>query len=354
MRLKPLVNVTLSAAVGLSLQACGGAADQASNIASGAIGPHTIVLSYPVSNSIEDLKGGFYRRIGKVTVTDSEGNGIPGVRVNLKLIDSIIAQGTILSADGDYISGGILHDTAPLDGGGNATTFANAEVYRNGAVRKIQFGDHVLLFNADEADKRRYVSDLVPQNTDLYVLTPYINGYPNILYDSSNTNKTTTYVIGASLLGGSISGSTGISDSTTTDSQGIGTFYITYPNSVEYVNTGCGNSNIDTRHSPTGSSRVLVAAWVNDDVAAISTDFCFSPIAEGTIEPDGLTVSTGSTVTFVVRDGGDKVPIPFNGVYVNGSFAGTTGEFGTIDITFTATGSYTITSNGAEATITVN
>jgi len=129
-----LARLSLIAATGFILQACGGAADSDnSGIASGAIGPHTIVLSYPISDSIENLQGGFYRQIGKVTVTDSEGNGIPGVTVNLKLIDSIIAQGTIQAPD--YISGSIIHDTNPVDGGGNAVAFNTAEVYRNDAIR---------------------------------------------------------------------------------------------------------------------------------------------------------------------------------------------------------------------------
>lgn len=355
MKNNSLFTPLLLATLGLFLQACGGAADSdSSGQASGAIGPHTIVLSYPISDSIENLGGGFYRRVGKVTVTDSEGNGIAGVTVNLKLIDSVIAQGTILTADTDFISGGVLHDTGPLDGGGNPTAFNTATVSRNAAIRKIEFGDHLLLFNAEDGDKRRYINELTPLANDLYVSTAYLNVYPNTIYDSSTPEKTTQYVVGASLLGGSISGSSGTTDSTTTDSNGIATFYVTYPNSISYINTGCGISGMDARHLPMGSSQVYVIAWVNDQVAAISTDFCFSPIAEGSISPDGLTVSAGSTGTYTVRDGGDSVRIPYTAVYVNGAFAGFTDIVGNIDITVGGTGTYVITANGgATATTTV-
>ncbi len=356
-----LARLSLIAATGILLQACGGAADRDnSSIASGAIGPHTIVLSYPISNSIENLEGGFYRRIGKVTVTDSEGNGIPGVTVNLKLIDSIIAKGTIQAPD--YISGSIIHDTDPVDGSGNAVAFNTAEVYRNDAIRKIQFGDHVLIFNADEPDKRRYVSQITPLANDLYVGTTYSNIYPNADYDSSTPEKTTSYIIGASLLGGSISGSSGTSDRTTTDSTGVGVFYITYPNSVSYINTGCVNPAVvdDLRHLPADSAQVFVTAWVNDDVAANSTDFCFSPIAGGRFDPETTTVNAGDTLSFSVRDGGDEVPIPYTyvqsaGASVTLSNGGFTDSSGVITVTFNNSGSVTLTANGgAKLDITVN
>ena len=352
---------SLIAATGILLHACGGAADSVdSNLVSGAIGPHTIVLSYPFSDSIENLTGGFYRRVGKVTVTDSEGNGIPGVTVNLKLIDSIIARGTIQAPE--YISGGVISDSNPLDGGGAATAFNTAEVYRNGAIRKIQFGDHVLLFNADEADKRRYVSNIAPIANALYVNPSYVNIYPNTDYDSSTPEKTTSYIVGASLLGGSISGGSGTSDRTTTDSTGVGVFYITYPNSVSYINTGCTDPAVidDLRHLPADSAQIYVTAWVNDDVAVNSADFCFSPIAGGRFDPEITTVNAGDTIVYYVRDGGDEVRIPYTRVQSSGasvtlSNGGYTDASGAISVTFNIAGAVTLSANGgATLNITVN
>lgn len=342
----------------LLLQACGGAADSAGGTTpSGAIGPHTIALSYPISDSIENLGGGFYRRIGKVTVTDSEGNGIAGVTVKFKLIDSILAYGSIINGTGDYISSTTLYDTDPLLGDGSNTTFRQAWVYRNSRIRYIQNGDHVLLFNADEGDKRRSIGDTAISDFSLNVSDRYINAYPNSVYDSSDALRTTSYVIGASLLGGYITGENGVAFQTVTDSQGIGTFYVVYPSNYRVINTGCDTYviNNDARHQPTGSSVVFVAAWVNDDVSAISGSYCYSPIAGGSIVPTGDTYAPNATVTFTVYDGGDGVRIPYTEVKMQGAVVGYTDIDGNITLTLPgADGPYKITANrGAEATFTI-
>ncbi len=360
-----LTKIAIITILGSILQACGGASDSSSTVttvAPGAIGPHTIAISYPISDSVQNLGGGFYRRIGKVTVTDSEGNGIAGVVVNLRLIDSILAQGTIMNGTADYISSTTLFDTNPTLGDGTtATTFDQAWVSRNDSIRFIRDGDHVLLFNAEEADKRRFVSTTSPGTNTLYVGNPYTNGYPNAVYDSSTPERTTSYVIGASLLGSYVTGTTGVANQTVTDSEGIGTFYVTYPNSVRYINAGCPDAlPRDSRYPPTGSSQVLIAAWANDDVTAVNYDFCFSPIAGGTFEPDSITVSAGTTVSFVVRDGGDSVAIPFTYVsFTDGAATFPAGQYtdanGVITVTFPTPGTVKLHANrGATTTITVN
>lgn len=299
----------------LLLQACGGAADTNSNnlgAQNSAIGPHTIVITRPVSDSIENLGGGVYRANGKVIVTDGEGNGIAGVKVNLKLIDSIIARNTLnySAANPDYISGNVVHDTG--------VNFATAQVFRNGTSssngttpRGIMPGDHVLILGAENPDKRRYVSDSpnASQPNDLSVLNSFLYSYPTQVHDPVE------YIVGASLLGAFIKGTSGTVDSTVTDENGIATFYVTYPNSINYINTGCGNSSIDTRHLPLGSAGVYVVAWVNDNVATIDNSFCFNPIAGGDFSatPSSPSLSGGSSsaITVTLRDGGDKVEIPF-------------------------------------------
>jgi len=355
--------VTLLTGLAFALHGCGGAADSNAviNLDDGSIGPHTIALSYPLSDSIEVLPGGFYKRVGTVTVTDSEGNGIAGVTVKFKLIDSILARGTITNGTGEYISSTVIFDTDPLlgDGSTTLTNFADAWVSRTGSIRGISTGDHVLLFNAEAADKRRYVSASVSNTLNLYVSSSYANAYPNSIYDSSTPERTTSYVVGASLLGGYITGTNGIQFQTTTDANGIGTFYVYYPNSANYINAGCSSYVIanDARHAPTGSTQIFITAWVNDDVSAVSNgiDFCFSPVAGGTIEPDGLTVAGGTIIQFRVYDGGDGVPIPYTDVYLNGNLAGFTNVYGYIDITAPASqGQYTVTANrGAKASFTV-
>lgn len=288
--------------IGILLQACGGAADRnSSDVINGAIGPHTIVITHPVSNAIENLQGGVYRMIGKVIVTDSEGNGIAGVTVNLKLIDSIIARGTFANGGADYISGGIVHDTS-ID-------FSTASVTRNGTPRGILPGDHVLVLGAEEPDKRRYVGNTSPSGNDLYVASPYWYRYPTAVYTPVE------YLVGASLLGAFVKGESGTTDKTVTDQDGVATFYVTYPADVTKINTGCGNSNVDTRHLPLGSADVYLVAWVNDQVATISDVFCFSPIKGGEFETSttSLSLSGGGNVSanITVRDGGDGVAIPF-------------------------------------------
>lgn len=102
---------------------------------------HSIVLTYPITESIENLGGGVYKRIGKAIVTDREGNPVPdGTKVYFNIIDSIFAKGTISSNDGDSIADTVLTDNNPTMADGTLTTFDTAYVIRNEAYHlfKVQ------------------------------------------------------------------------------------------------------------------------------------------------------------------------------------------------------------------------
>jgi len=327
------------------LQACGGAADSSATggLAEGecATQPHTIVISSPYTNAIQNKGGGIYKFIATATVTDCEGNAVPdGTRINLNVIDTIIAEGTINAADNDSISGTTLIDINPLKGNStDATAFDTASVTRNDKQRFIKPGDHVLLFNADEADKIRTVVS-VNGATSITVDRPYHNNYPNAVYDESAVFKTTGYVIGASLNGAKVRGVDANGNEVENYSvtkEGKATFYMEYPADALTILNGCYNdylppyyadrpsTPIDTRYEPLGSSHSIMIAHVNDNVTAVdASHFCFKFIAppELTALPNSDIVD-GSIVTVKVVDGGDKIPLPFVRVgYVGGGTAG--------------------------------
>ena len=321
--------------------------------------PLTIAITYPYTNALQDLGGGIYRMKGSVVVTDSEGNAVAdGTRVNLFLIDSIIAKGTITPGT-DSITSTTLTDTAPLLADDTPTTLNGAYVIRNSAYRFIEANDHVLLFNSDEVDKIRIVNPVSasnPSNTTVNVTSSYINTYPNAVYDG--VTILTEYKVGASLLGTNVEGEGGTSGYVST-TNGIGTFYITYPANVNYMRAGCAPT-IDTRFDPMGSAEIylLASADSNINATAVDNSFCFFSIIGGEITGLPDISGTGSTiVSGLVRDGGDSVPLPFIGVTASVDSSGgagvvvsspiTTNEFGYFTATLTVSGA-----SGASAVVT--
>ena len=280
--------------------------------------PASIVLSFPYTNSITNLGGGFYRRVGRAIVTDVDGNIVAdGTQVTLKIIDSIKAQGVIVTGDADGITGTVLTDTGPMLGSGAPTSFDAANVYRGGGYRFIEPEDQVFLFNADKADLVRSVASGALAATTLNVTSAYANTYPNVTYASN----TTSYAVGASHLGAEVAGvdasgtlTTGIGSSI----DGIVDFAVTYPASTDTLNVGCINPPlIDTRLStqPVGSAFVLLgASVVGADVSVVDNRFCFAPIAGGTLTASVAEISGSTTIGLQYRDGGDSVPVPFSGV----------------------------------------
>lgn len=298
----------------------------------------TIVLTYPITESIENLGGGVYRRIGKAIVTDNEGNPVPdGTNVFFNVIDSTIAMGTITSVNGDGISGSVLTDYNPSLANGVATTFSTAYVIRNEATRYINPGDHLYLKgfnssdyansvpNADAEDKNRIISTdtgAISGNT-LKVTQDYVSIYPNSAYASGGTD----YIVGASLLGAKVLGKTyddaGEPQYTNlgyaTTKNGIAEFVVDYPATRRELNTGCDISAIDERSLPLGSANVLVVASAGAKAITVDDNFCFAPIAPFIVghEADPV-VSAGAAasewlVPVNVADA-NKVDVPYSSV----------------------------------------
>ena len=278
---------------------------------------HTIVLSYPETNAIENLGGGFYRRLAKAIVTDNEGNAVPdGTVVSFNVIDSIIATGTVTTAAGDSISGSVLTVAIPQRADGIDTNFVDASVYRNSSFHFIESGDHVFLFNADAADKNRVISTSTGSiaTTTLAMTSAYNRSYPNAVYDSSEPAKTTGYVVGASLLGAEVSGldadGTTLKTGYAVTKQGIATFYVTYPANTNTIGSGCFSEVVDSRSWPNGSADVYLVASAANNVTTIDNRFCFGSIADWTITPDITTISGTKIIKLLVEDGGDKINLP--------------------------------------------
>jgi hypothetical protein len=297
---------------------------------SGEAGPaHTLVLSHPITDSITNVGGGFYRRIGKATLTDAEGRSLPdGTVIHLNVVDSIIVTGVIGSDPGDAIVGGSLTDLNPTLADGSPTSFTTAAITRPGTLpgefRFIEPNDLVLLFSASaQADKRRFVATAPTLMTTLDVTAPYTRDYPNATYPSTIYNVAGS-MLGASIAGVQVDGT--LTPGTATIRDGLATFRITYPANVNTILTGCGTSAIDTRAQPVGSSRVFVVARHNDsNLTTLDSTFCFAAVAGYTVEPVVTSVQSPSgystDVLVCVRDGGDTIRLPFASI----DFAGQTG-----------------------------
>ena len=281
------------------------------SIASGPVS--SIVLSYPITNSIENLGGGFYRRIGKAAVTDRYGNAVPdGTAINFGILDSVIAMGT---------NGATTAAAATLTSSG--LDFSAASITRNGTSRFIQANDRILLENAPVTDKSRFVSTSVPPANGM------ITAQSNYLASTSALN----FVVGAAMIGTDIFGVQADGVTLTKGSgvtkDGIATFKISYPANVNTIHTGCYGysssspttySTLDTRWTPVKSGQVYVMASTNNNSASTVErgTFCLASILGWTLTPQPSAVSSiGSTtnnVTLKLVDGGDKIPLPFEAI----------------------------------------
>lgn len=377
--------MAMTACMVLGLTACGGSNDSSSSDSGGVAGlvgsgtaggedsgtgttttgsatvnpAHTIVLTYPITDAIENLGGGVYRRRASAVVTDNEGNPVPdGTKVFLNVVDTIIAQGTITSENGDGISGSVLTDAGPTLGDGTtATTFDTAYAIRNEAYHFIHEGDHAFLTqyvdpddssdnfepslkpNSFVEDKNRII-DSFTANT-LTVTSAYDNAYPNSTYASGVTD----YIVGVSALGAEVLGVTSAPDtssSTSTDAgeegessgsestgdtlvnegfattvNGVAEFKITYPANVDTIHTGCMNPNLDERVSPIRSAQVFVVASAGTEATTIDQRFCFSSIAPWAMSAAPSKLGEGmNTVSLGLNDGGDGISLPY--VWIGG------------------------------------
>ncbi|WP_233080180.1 Ig-like domain-containing protein [Rheinheimera soli] len=276
-----------------------------------ASGPaHSIVFSYPVAASIQNMNNGTYRREGGLLVTDRYGNPVAdGTVINLGVIDSVL-----LSNRAPQINYGF--GSTVIDG--NASTTANSTVFtdlsnalfqsavitRNNTSRFIEAQDRVLIFNAQAEDKSRFVAALPNQATTVTVNKNYLN-----------TETGLEYLVGASLLGMQVSGvdpaKEGLVSGQAVTQDGAASFFLTYPANQDTILTSCVSSSLDTRHSPRGSAQVWVVAEASGSSATTIDDrACFSYISPAVIT-SGITNISGNTIlSLEIRDQG-LVRLPF-------------------------------------------
>ncbi len=304
-----------------AISGCGGGGNSGGFVAgqTGTSNVQSIVISSPQSNAITDNKNGTYKRKFSLLARDSNGTPVAdGTRINLKVVDSIIAQGTFNATNTASGTTLTLPGATKADGTAIAdltTTTITRDGVSGGNLRGIQANDVVLLYsNGDSADVLRNVSAAPTAANTLTVSSAYTKSYP--------TYAAASYRVMASMLGAGIAGVDKNSKATpgyveTLNGEGVGTFYVTYPSNPKYAQSGSYPS-VDTRWTPTGSGVPYIIAS-SGNVAA-STTFTFANIAGYTITatPTSWTTSTGTAqrVDICVVDGGDKSRVPFTAVSI--------------------------------------
>jgi hypothetical protein len=290
-----------------------------------ASGPaHSLVLSYPTENAIEDMGNGIYRRIGGILATDRYGNPVAdGTVVNLGVIDSVL-----LSNRAPQINYGF--SSTVIDG--NASTSANSAVLadltnalfksavinRNSTSRYIEAQDRVLILNAQAADKSRFVAALPDQNSSLNTNKAYLN-----------TASQLEYIVGTSLLGAQISGvdpaKEALVSGQAVTADGAATFYLTYPANQNTIRAGCIDPAVESRFSPAGSAQVWVVAEASGSSATtIDNQECFSYISPATLaDTTGQSAINSSTVLQLVVQDASSVRLPFMNISAGVSYTST-------------------------------
>lgn len=282
---------------------------------------YSINITYPNTNAIEQLASspGVYSRRGSVVVTDQNGNPVPdGTIVQLDVIDSIIATGTIDA--GDTITAGTLTDAAPTTGDTiNAVTFNpgsnnSATVLRNNATRPIRAGDTVILTNADSQDQIRYVAANPTTANSITVDRPYANAYPNATF--ATVANPTRYRIGQALIGTSILGIDADGNKTagyTSTVNGIGDFRLEYPANFNTMNYGV--SLADPRYpglsvATDGSTQVWVTAEISGTSVAVIDDTILGGIAPATLAASPAAIGGSASINLSLKDK-ELIPLPF-------------------------------------------
>ncbi len=276
-----------------------------------ASGPaHTIVLTSPITNSVENLGGGVYRRTISAVVTDRFGNAVvDGTPINLGLIDRIIATDDGEDDGTTTATSTTFADASPKEADGSAVNFNTATILLEpntsiGTQRGIEANDRILIIDAQAEDKNRFISSA--GNSSVEVQTAF-----------NNTEAALTYVIGASLNGANIGGldSDGnFNAGTATSVNGVADIRMVYPANVNTILLGSSPS-VDSRYSPLGSADVYIVASSNDSAATtISSQFGYAAIAGFTLVPTPSALGGSGTVSLLLRDGGDTIPLPLVGV----------------------------------------
>ena len=304
---------------------------------------NSVTISYPINDAISQLPGqgtAIYSLKGSASVTDPNGNAVAdGTVVQLDVVDSIIASGTI-NAAGDSITGSTLTDTNPEEGDGSTnvvTTFTTSAITRGGdSGIQINTGDMVILQFAHSSDHVRYVSSVTA--TTITVSEPYNNTYPSALYPAA------TFLIADSLIATSVVGvdEDGVrTPGVTYTKDGVGNFALEYPGDSDHL--GYGRFNTDARYAPLGSTQVWVTADVGGSVvvadqtglggfAPLAMTTFYDNVADETIitvvdangvpysgltgfwtGTDDATIATSANCIDVTQFGSCRAPVTFNG-----------------------------------------
>ena len=269
--------------------------------------PHTIVITHPITNAVENRGGGVYQLKGTAIVTDRFGNAVPdGTPIHFGLIDSVIAH----TVDGVTTAG-----SSALN---SATDFSVASIVRNALVRNIQPNDRVLINDTGSSDRSHYVA--TPGTGILTTTKPY-----------QESRSAREYWVGASLLGAHINGCrewypeqvANLHDSCKEYGTGEGLtklglvpFWMVYPANSQTIMTGTFPA-LDTRITPLGSAKVILVASSSDNsTATLDMRYYFAPVSPFIIEAAPEQISSSQDIVLTVRDakeedGGDTIPVPF-------------------------------------------
>ncbi len=300
----------------------------------------SVVITRP-NASLVDLEDGTYKIMYTIMVRDQDGSpATNGVRVDLQVVDTVLAMGTITDAAGnpDTASGtnltipsvvqtddtpGTLADNPAAD---LTTAFVTRPGLAGGSIRMIQANDLVImtgpgeevvmaggpeLGQVDSRDVVRTVASVPTISDQLTVNSLYNATYPN--YGGTN------YYIAASTVGAGITGEDSEavptqSHTVTTDSLGTAKVWVTYPADLEHIHLGCAPDQLDDRLSPMGSSKPMFVATAG----GISNvrPFCFNSKAGYQLSALPTAITNGGHVTVCVRDGGNGggVRIPYTSV----------------------------------------
>ncbi|MFC4653739.1 MULTISPECIES: hypothetical protein [Rheinheimera] len=276
-----------------------------------ASGPaHSIVFSYPVTDSITDLGNGIYRKLGGLLVTDRHGNPVAdGTVINLGVIDSVLVSNREPVIDYGFTKTVADGLASTVQGQANLTDLSNAlfqsaVITRNNTSRYIQAQDRVLLFNAQAEDKSRFVAVAPSESSRVQVNKAY-----------QNTDAELEYLIGASLLGAQVSGTdpakADLVSGQAITKDGNATFYLTYPADNSSILHGCLPTDIDTRQSPMASSQVWIVAEASGSGAtSLNDQACFSAISPLSLSANTTAISKTSTVALQLVDQ-KEIALPF-------------------------------------------
>jgi len=300
----------------------------------------SVVITRP-NEALVDNEDGTYSMMYTIMVRDQGGSpATNGVRVDLQVVDTVLALGSITdaAANPDTASGTNLTipsafqtDETPDDLTDNpladlTTAFVTLPGLAGGSTRQIQANDLVIMTGpledvvmasgtesgqVDSRDVVRTIASVPTLANELTISNAYNSTYPN--YGGTN------YYIAASMLGAGITGEDAEavptqSHTVTTDSLGTAKVWVTYPADNEHVRLGCAPDELDDRLSPMGSSKPMFVATAG----GISNvhPFCFYSMAGYSLSAVPNARINGGHIYVCARDGsnGGGVFVPYTPV----------------------------------------